>query len=215
MKHDFSMEFTKNRLNRSKMPYRRKVKNKSSEEHLPLREGLKAVRLRGWNYNYMKSFHYNSVKSYLERNVGRLWNDVWQDVCQHTDRKGKRYYKLREYILSLVERNSTERFRFFYVDSNGFLRKHYKERRKLHNRPEPKTLIQLENGDVLQKRQGIWYYGQKTIIPKNPDLLSEKTRLYLLSRNKLEQWIANGDEKISYRTLPSPILRFYGLENDP
>lgn len=47
--------------------------------------------------------HIQPLRRYLERQVGRPWNEVWQDVCRRTDIRSKAQWHLRLHVELEVE----------------------------------------------------------------------------------------------------------------
>lgn len=57
---------------------------------------------------------------YLDKQVGRLWVDVWSDICAHADARSIDGYHLRTHVKQSVrERPDGSDFRYGYVDADG------------------------------------------------------------------------------------------------
>lgn len=108
------------------------------------------------------------LKRFLTKNVGRRWDDVWSEVCEHTqDFMGDH---LRRHVSLYVEVNVHEEdgklvndrgipvgiWRDeFYVDLDGILRKVNEYRRYRHKKPE-QNVFHMDGKDFY-KHEGIWY----------------------------------------------------------
>lgn len=82
------------------------------------------------------------LRRWLERQVGRLWDDVWSDVCHRADAHSVRGNHFRDHVRSYVLRRgydySLSRYGVtegLYVDRSGILRK--RSRRELDVILEP------------------------------------------------------------------------------
>lgn len=80
-----------------------KIKAPRTLDEAPTQEPMRP-RVGGWN---LKENHdwVTPVKRYLRSQVGRLWNDVFSDICAVNDPRSKTQYDLREYIRYAVHTN--------------------------------------------------------------------------------------------------------------
>ncbi len=108
------------------------------------------------------------VRRFLTKSVGRPWNDIWSEVCEHTkDFMGDH---LRRHVYYYVEHNIHEEdgklvddrgipvssWRdSFYVDPDGILRKTDEYRRYRHKKPE-QNVFHMDGKDFYN-HEGIWY----------------------------------------------------------
>ncbi|MDZ4834008.1 MAG: hypothetical protein SGJ27_09555 [Candidatus Melainabacteria bacterium] len=72
-------------------------------DNFPSREPM-LPRVGGWN---LKENHdwTTPIDRYLLKQVGRLWNDVFSDICAHNDLRSKTQYDVRDYIRYAVHTN--------------------------------------------------------------------------------------------------------------
>jgi hypothetical protein len=147
-------------------------------ETLPFRE--KAQRPdRGWI-----RVGFAAIYRWLERRIGRKWDEVFSELCQMTTGHDNNSVQLRQWTLMKVETNTfvdadgqircNNRFGAnmgfrkgdYYVDPrDGTLRRYEAPRRV--KAEKPLTTIEVNEYLVLQKLEGLWYEVTLADIPKD------------------------------------------------
>jgi hypothetical protein len=128
----------------------------------PGRESL--TKKMGWDMKSQTDV-LGPLKKFLQSNLGRRWDDVWSEICEHNkDWMGdhlKRHvgYMVETDVRITEQRDLTDNAGFhfdgFYVDpETGKLEK--KERQRWRYKPRPQTIFHL-NGTDYYKYDGIWY----------------------------------------------------------
>lgn len=109
--------------------------------------------------------HLSPLRRFLEKRVGRPWNDVWSEICRQADRRSVVGRHLRDHVRSYVRTSEThERWAWwglFVVDAEGRLQQaRDSDRPRPWRCPEPAPIEHLvaDGPDhVLVRLGGIWY----------------------------------------------------------
>jgi len=137
-------------------------------EDLPAREPMRTRRTKSFNDRLAPMY------GFLYKNVGRPWNDVWSEICEHADARSVDGWHLREHILSAVDttgelHDRPWRWKDLYVDSDGILRcdhnthsKWRRQRIRRHRDAKRRNEFKL-GGRTYKKVNGFWY---ETVIVK-------------------------------------------------
>jgi hypothetical protein len=119
---------------------RQKLKRQDPEE-APKRDSFSAHRQHGWDSKSQTDL-IGPLNRYLRKQVGRPWDKVFSEVCQHADVRSTMQRHLREHVLGFVTHGSgivfdddgkpwywgrellthNSMWPNFYVDTNGLLR---------------------------------------------------------------------------------------------
>jgi hypothetical protein len=78
--------------------YRRTLQ-KSGEDGLPLREGMKR---RHQHYHKYLNEHLGPLRRYLDSQVGRPWDKVFSEICAHIDRASAVQDHVRDHVANYV-----------------------------------------------------------------------------------------------------------------
>jgi len=158
-------------------------------DDMPYCEGMKAGRRRGWN---RKSFseNLNPLRRYLERQVGRLWNDVFSEICENINPNSTVQQHVRSHIFNFVEINTyrgndgnvhAEGTRYFfhdlYVDpDDGILRGTQRRRHRYPSKPM-EDYISFGYERAYHRLSGIWFEVFYTVLPESivVECIDEKT----------------------------------------
>ncbi len=119
-----------------------------SLDDLPAKEGMR--RPYGWEH---KTFgdRTQPLTRMLRSNLGRPWDKVYSEICQHADSRSIRGYHIREHVWMEVatwgEYNAATRWWWkpFYIDAKGFLRER-PHRRWRYKRDEQSEYLRIGNG---------------------------------------------------------------------
>ena len=114
------------------------ITGKSIDEldDLPEQEGIKKRLKGGWGAQLADRIE--PLRKFLRANVGRPWDKVFSEICEHADLRSLRGKHLREHVDSEVDtwnkRQSKlqarwSRARAFYADEHGILREDTEWRR--------------------------------------------------------------------------------------
>lgn len=189
----------------------RKGRQKDLEE-LPEKEGMKGK--YGWN---TKSFgdRTQPLDGFLRKNVGRPWDKVWSEICQHNDSRSIRGYHLREHIWDYVqtwgEYNEQYNWRYrsgwgYHIDQNGILRKNKNRREKWKPKMDPDACC---IGDTEYKRvNGCWFEVWYERVEYNEKQYSYLTRR--VETVRYYDWV-----QTRQRQLGKKELKYLGLSNEP
>ena len=203
--------------------YSRKARNRGFRdlEEAPNKESMRAEHLRGWRK--YQGDRLQPLIRFLEKNVGKLWNDVWSEICEHNSLSGVIGRHVRTHTEQWVDSRDMRDIHQgggwfhggwgFYVDDKGFLREYPKEskasrmaRWASNNPPE---YVQID-GHFFKKEKGVWYrYEQYEVEHKELDPLQ-----MLLQKTKVEIYrtrITKHYRKV--KQLNKKELRNLGLKN--
>ncbi len=117
---------------------RRESKNPVSWEDLPLRQSMRRPHVTRGDYKYPDDL-FSPLYRFLEKNVGRPWNDVYSEICKvvgsrsatddHVRIHTKQFVVEHPVYLEGEPYNSVymSKCRMFFVDTEGFLREGCKD----------------------------------------------------------------------------------------
>jgi hypothetical protein len=97
---------------------------------------------------------------FLEKNVGKPWDDVYSELCQRADKRSIRGFHLRQHVEQYVATNlgdPYQQYSQFRVDDNGILQRGYtysKWQRKSESDPDVKR---IDQNTELRRIDGVWY----------------------------------------------------------
>ena len=174
-------------------------KGRAVDEDLQLsKQGMRKPYLKGYNYKELNE-NLAPLLRFLESRVGRIWNDVYSEICANIRVTNTVQEHIRVHVDQFVAQHvrlhddgtlwdydgrprplaSWDRF---YVDpTNGVLRKNTvrsewdirRQRRRDEEAAErAKTQRSLSGGVELRKKDGIWY--QVDIVPV-PEIVKHET----------------------------------------
>lgn len=190
-----------------------KGKNIDELEALPEQQGMRR-RYDGWGPEFADRI--SPLIKFLRANVGRLWDKVFSEICEHADARSLRGKHLREHVEFEVDTWSERlakanqrwpRWRRFYVDAEGILREdddYRRWRRKPQYDPD-----KCQIGDRFFERVNgcwfeVWYTKEQT----------PKQRWDWVKQTNIVEyyWIDVVSKK---RQLGKKDLKTLGLSNDP
>jgi len=180
---------------------------------LPERQGMRR-RYNGWGLELADRI--SPLVKFLRVNVGRPWDKVFSEICEHADARSLRGKHLREHVEfevdtwreRLVKKDQRwPRWRHFYVDAKGFLREdteHHRWQRKPQYDPD-----KCQIGDRRFERiNACWFevwYIKKEKAHQRWDFIKQA--------NVVEYSMVEVVER--KRQLGKKQLRDLGLSNDP
>jgi hypothetical protein len=154
----------------------------------PQCEGMKK------SYNWYGTKHFNEhlgpLRRFLNSNVGRPWDKVYSEICQHVDRGNVVQKHILTHLFDYVVTNvilidgepcqgeayarqygqplrTTGRWYQWYVcPKSGLLRKSKYVPRE-HKKPTPPRLVKLNNKQVCVDRGGVWELISVTLVAKH------------------------------------------------
>lgn len=174
--------------------------NGNYPHRIPIKESRK------WRWATEKRFsdHLTPLYRFLEKNVGRKWDDVYSEFAQATKGEGKRHWHARFHFRRMVERVVTGRHdkqyvtvdfggpvnyredefwgwyaTAYYVDLNGVLRNDWTRfcewRREQKKAKEKAHRLCTVNGKSYGYLKGVWY---ELFFIKPVDATSEQQPTY-------------------------------------
>ena len=188
------------RVGRWKLATRDRVE---PDEDSPTRESMRA-RLDGSAY---QGDHLAPLLRFLEKSVGRRWDDVYSEiraVADHRTVKGNHLIDhANDYVATWTEYATQPKWRWFrfYADPAGILRAGARFR---YRRPEPPPepdVIPVSRSVEIRRIKGVWYevqlapvtettFGQRDVVTGRPVFLWKGAvhvaeRLYATSKRQL------------------------------
>lgn len=151
-----------------KSQYSRAFIRDTDPEDLPSRIPMGRRRLYGYESKELGD-RISPLRAYLEAQVGRPWDDVYSEICEHADSRTIRGYHLRQHVWIEVEVKPDLRFHSWspyglFVDEDGILRNNREtqaERRRRWRTFQPTTRLATEDPDYYyEKIDGYWYSFQ-------------------------------------------------------
>lgn len=151
-------------------------------ENLPSRESMSRHRKQD---NNSQGDRLKPLRRFLRDNVGRPWNKVFAEICEHADLRTIRGFHLRQHVemevytggpLSRWLNRPTEEF---LVDSFGILRINKERRRRRW--PRTTEVVELElNGVLYKKKDELWFRVEKEVtkytVPVWPEQIIESPK---------------------------------------
>jgi hypothetical protein len=211
----------------------RQLKEKDLD-NLPERQGMRVPHIKGWGGKEQR-YRTAPLRSYLISQVGRHWDDIWKDICQHTDYRNIRGAELRQHVKwQVVFYEDTAKYRRrrlysyyikqLYTDKNNILR--YSELSPLRSKPKPKetTDIFLKDGTHFQKIKGCWFRVTSERVMRN----IQRVKLRYSPESDMGKWYLKRNKKIPIVKYTEAVevspqkqiqlgrkdLKYYGLKND-
>lgn len=150
--------------------------------------------------------------AFLQKNVGRPWDKVFSEICEHADVRCVRGKHLREHVEQYVEGSGGQDHRYyrhlgpFWVDDGGILRfEGYRRWQRSEPRHDPDK---YKIGDRhFDRIKGCWF---EVWYEKEEKARNRWNRL--LSRQEVEYYYI--DVKTRQRQLSKKELRDLGLTNE-
>jgi hypothetical protein len=146
----------------------------------------------------------NPLRRFLKANCGRLWDDVYRDICEVANTHSVRGYHLRQHVWSYVVPNNYDvghnrRYGPFFVDDDGTLQEerklteaeraaeyaYWRKRHKLNAPPRklPNPRIVMDADHWYEKVEGFWFaFETKHYTFKNSveDLVEENGEIKIV-----------------------------------
>lgn len=120
------------------------------------------------------------LTGFLDKNVGRQWDDVYSEICEHADMRSVRGYHLRLHVWADVVPNNydvghRQRYGPFFVDEDGTLQR---EKPCVWPSRPSKTnpLLILDVDHWWEKIEGFWFAFETThvMLPNSREELVQK-----------------------------------------
>lgn len=151
---------------------------KRRDQRIPWEEKPRSEKIdRKWNQSWYTK-HLTDVLGplygYLLKNVGRPWDAVYHDICQHLRRENVAQDHIRDHVDDFVEKNviiidgvpcrlpdeypldSYGRFDKLYVHpKTGLLCRVKRQQRRW--KPAPPRYIKVDESHICLKLEGLWY----------------------------------------------------------
>jgi hypothetical protein len=196
-------------------------------EDLPRHQSIRRI----WS-GQEKSLNENlaPLRRFLLSNVGRPWNKVFSEICEHMNVKSAVQLHIWQHVKRdlvclnpVLENGRWQRFdgyglyQPFFVDPrNGLLRKNedgsywcgYRSRRR--DAKPPQNLLAIEAGRCYRRIEGIWYEFELAPLPNESSGLFDmvlKRRLKDVARNELIRLHNGPFYAVSKRQLNSKQLK--------
>ena len=176
---------------------------------LPKREG----RLKRYGWEAVEtSGHYTPLKRFLRKNCGRVWNDVYSDICLENDSRSKLGRYIRRRIVDMVEldikivdgkpitNHGYQVYQGFYVHPETGILHWVENARRKYRGPDQSHLYQIEGEHYCEKLGGIWYDVGVRRRVENPFWHYYSDRY---------SWVYQYKRQLSGKE-----LKRYGLQND-
>lgn len=170
--------------------YRKKLKKYANAgDPPPEREGIK--RSYGHGTKFFNE-HLGPLRRFLDANVGRPWDKVYSEICQHVDRgnvvqkhilthlfdyvvvhtvlingepcRGERHWG---YDYGEPLRTSDRRNRWYVCPKSGLLRRSKYVPNNRRRKPEPPRTVKLNNKQVCVDRGGRWELITVALVAKS------------------------------------------------
>jgi hypothetical protein len=169
----------------AKYPRTCKKLNKSDQEGEPI-ESLKNAHILAGQHDGSGPNGEDHVflRRLLRGNVGRLWNDVYSEICSHAEQRTFVGTRLREAVERLVELNCTIEGEEV-IGENGFPILHrrtsrlyvhplkktleYVSRPRRKRKEEERNPVRELNGKLYHRHLGLWYEVEMKLIRKKPN----------------------------------------------
>ncbi|MCV0439712.1 MAG: hypothetical protein K5880_13885 [Hydrogenophaga sp.] len=185
-------------------------------DNLPQHEGMKRRWAEGgWGWSF--GDHINPLRKWLKKHVGRPFDKVYSEFCEHADARNLRGWHAREHFWMEVDTHAERlaalehRWKWpsqFYVDEHGILREDERGRR-WRRRDQEKDPDKCKVGDRLFERiNGCWFE-----VWYEDEELSRKVWSWALQRKVVEYY--SKEVKVCQRQLSKKALRDLGLSNSP
>jgi hypothetical protein len=111
------------------------------------------------------------LKGYLQKNVGRCWNDVYSEICQYMDRRSTVGAHIFTHLWQYVAKNcwvgskgkikTYHRYSDYFVcPVTGILCESADHFAFAPHEKKPVTFVKLENRKGYEWIKGVWYYTE-------------------------------------------------------
>ncbi len=149
-------------------------------EDVPRRESMERPWQKiGWPVQKVLDENLAPLRRFFDRNVGRPWNNVHSELCEHMDVSSAVQLHIWQHVEEFVDRHPPVpgkwRHADFYVDArNGLLRrgrrywgtKRERRAKREANKQNP-DVIERSDDTVARRIGGTWYEVQLAPIPRN------------------------------------------------
>lgn len=175
---------------------RRKAKNERHWDSLPKKESMKRPNIKGWNGKYLSEY-FPPLLGFLRKNVGRPWDKVFSEICEHLSPSSTVQKHVFDHLLGdFVVTNPhfvgkipyhpeyrTSEVHWFYVDHAGLLKNNNSDKAKARrNRDRKRTRNQdkrkrINDHEEYRKINGAWFhvwYDHLRVGERGYDVIQKK-----------------------------------------
>ena len=163
----------------------------------------------------------NPLSRYLNKNIGRVWDDIYSDICKNMDKRTPVQAHIFQHLFDYVELHpifkdgKPHQINWgglmpmyntgwsFYVDKKGFLRRPKEMRPPWNNKKDDPNLISTKDENLFyikRKSDGVWF---RATLEKPPSYDLSPSLSYLI-RERNPTWAE--DIIGSYRTSGKKIV---------
>lgn len=153
-----------------------KEEMRRNPENLPDKEGMRRRRS-----GCCPAIRTGPLIGFLERNVGKPWNDVWSEICSASDPRTHLGWNMRRLVSAWVDTSHCKSnfwniYRFYVKDGilcerdncKGFIRRAGSRYVSPRKTSDPVVRI-LNHNTALYKQYGIWYrVGLEEVVDNKP-----------------------------------------------
>ena len=220
---------------------RRRLKRLQDDEDTCTSTHIAASKIRTRD----KSFGENlaPLKRFIEKQIGRPWNKVYSEICQHNSKAGAVGLHIFQHLFFYIETDTIkdERGRIFtkageqgswwrksaelifgalYVDPDDNIIKRYRRNKAQAKAKEPTRFIRVNAHITLEQEHGIWYAYTWTETPRHSQVRQTKhgprvfyTKVYCHKKNQEVSYPENSHYARSKHQLNKRELKKHKLNN--
>lgn len=141
---------------------RRARMKRMDADDLPSRLPIARRRQFGWDAKELGD-RLSPLDGFLEANIGRQWDDVYSEICEHADPRTTRGYHLRQHVWNAVVPNNYDvghrrRYGPFFVHTDGTLQHEKPYVRARYRNPNETPYVRVDEDHRYMKEKGFWYF---------------------------------------------------------
>ena len=146
---------------------RRARLKRMDDDDVPSRIPMSRKRQFGWDGKEITD-RLGPLDAFLDSNVGRQWDDVYSEICEHADSRTIRGYHLRQHVWNYVVPNNYDvghrrRYGPYFVAPDGTLQleaPHVPKKRSRFGKDNP--VYRVDADHWYERIEGFWYYFETT-----------------------------------------------------